>query len=944
MVKEKINGILNKIKNNKKKVIGVTIVVFAVFIFTFTVYNLNNPTKFNRLFANVLNNGKPVNDAFEDNTFYSCVVDAYNSANGTSKAYTDNLTDEELASLTSLMCEGWHYSDDAKITSAKGVEKLTGLEYLDLSSNQLTSIDISGNTSLTTLILYNNNLTNIDLSNNTSLTNLNLSSNQLTNIDVSVNTSLTDLDLSNNQLTSLDLSHNMLLEQLYLDDNQLTSIDVSNITSLTDLVLYSNQLTSIDLSNNTSLTNLDLNSNQLTSLDLSQNTNLTELGLASSQLVNIDLSRNTALTYLGLWSNQLASIDLSQNTALEELELQCDQLTSIDLTKNIALTDLELYDSQLTNLDLSKNTELESLSLSGNQLLTSLDLSKNTGLESLSLRDNQLTSIDLSNNSSLRYLGIDNTPLKEDILMQVGETYNVEEKIIPPEGQNFTYSIDDTSVATIEGNVITAKSDGNTTLRASFGNVSFNRKIFVGSIKLSTDRYPSIKIDNDKKFIYFEEFDRLMYENDETELSDDVKVNYGKLKINGNMLQVVSGSKVLDEYKIVYIDSSIRMDDGYLLVKASVNDLDPIKCINCTYELSNDGKEISIKYDDEEIDKKKIMYIFLPDNGMSSLDSTVLIFGDKMYDKNDIKEISNIKEIEKDKINFLNAKVELEKFEYNNILKLYFDDHEINLHIVFANFFSNNYDLTKDYIYLGTNDFKNDIQYAFGDEKKNVNELEKINAFNRTDKSFEIWFTDRYCDDDDECSVRQIKRLGIWDLIKVTSDKYDMSGDTINLGNEDIDLTKINVTNATLKKEDNKLLIMYGDEVVKEFKLEGGKKTTTTTKKDDEKTTATKDKTTTKKEVKTTTTKKKVSIIDKIFGNKETTTAKKEETTTKKNIFRKSTTTKVENSSGNVTSNNKNSFKKLVTGSNLLILFLSITGIALIIYIIIDKKKNKFNN
>ena len=922
MIKERLKNILTKIKNNKKKVIGVTAIVFAAFIFTFTVYNLNNPTKINRLFANVLNNGKPVNDAFEDNTFYSCVIDAYNSDHqDNKKAYTDNLTDEELASVTSLMCEGWRYSDSDKITSAKGVEKLTGL---------------------TTLDLYGNKLTNIDLSQNTLLTNLSLYSNQLASIDLSQNTSLTDLDLSANQLTSIDLSQNTALTELDLSENKLTNIDLSQNTSLTGLSLSETLLVSLDLTKNIALTGLELYYVELTNIDLSQNTNLTELGLAASQLVNIALSRNTTLTYLGLGSNQLASIDLSQNTALEELELQCDQLTSIDLTKNIALTDLELYDSQLTNLDLSKNTELESLSLSGNQLLTSLDLSKNTGLESLSLRDNQLTSIDLSNNSSLRYLEIDDTLLKEDILMQVGETYNVEEKIIPPEGQNFTYSIDDTSIATIEGNVITAKSDGNTTLRASFGNVSFNRKIFVGSIKLSTDRNPSIKIDNDKKFIYFEEFDRLMYENDETELSDDVKVNYGKLKINGNMLQVVSGSKVLDEYKIVYIDSSIRMDDGYLLVKASVNDLDPIKCINCTYELSNDGKEISIKYDDEEIDKKKIMYMFLPDNGMSSLDSTVLIFGDKMYDKNDIKEISNIKEIEKDKINFLNAKVELEKFEYNNILKLYFDDHKIDLHIVFANFFSNNYDLTKDYIYLGTNDFKNDIQYTFGEEKKNVNELEEIDAFNRTDKSFEIWLTDRYCDDDDECSVRQIKRLGIWNLIKVSSDKYDMNGDIINLGNEDIDLTKINVTNATLKKEDNKLLVMYGDEVVKEFKLEGGKKTTTTTKKDDEKTTTTKI-TTTKEEVKTTTTKKKESIIDKIFGNKETTT-KKEETTTKKNIFRKSTTTKVENSSGNVTSNNKNSFKKLVTGSNLLISLLSITGIALIMYIIVDKKKNKFNN
>ena len=77
-MKDKLKSILNKIKNNKKKVIGITASVFAAFIFTFATYNLNNPTYFNRLFANVLNNGVPANSNFEDNTFYSCVVDAYN--------------------------------------------------------------------------------------------------------------------------------------------------------------------------------------------------------------------------------------------------------------------------------------------------------------------------------------------------------------------------------------------------------------------------------------------------------------------------------------------------------------------------------------------------------------------------------------------------------------------------------------------------------------------------------------------------------------------------------------------------------------------------------------------------------------------------------------------------------------------------------------------------
>ena len=801
MIKEKLNGILNKIKNNKKKVIGVTAIVFAAFIFTFTVYNLNNPTKFNRLFANVLNNGKPANDAFEDNTFYSCVVDAYNGNHkDNKKAYNYDLTNEELSSITNLTCQGWNYSDDDKITSAKGVEKLIGLTTLDLSSNQLASIDLSQNTNLT---------------------------------------------------------------ELKLPNNQLVSIDLSNNTSLTTLDLRSNQLTSIDVSKNTSLTTLDLRSNQLASIDLSNNTSLTTLNLDSNQLASIDVSKNTSLTTLNLDSNQLASIDVSNNTSLEIL---C-------------------------------------------------------------LRFNQLTSLDLSRNTSLISLYIDDTPLCEDILMQVGKTYQIEEKIVPPEGQGFTYSIGDTSVATIEGNTIAALEEGSIYFRTSFGNISFDRKLVIGNVKISLERSENedyYAINDEENYIYFVNG---LYS--DSVIKKELKSNFGKIVRDGDTLKIVSGEKIYREYKIVCFDGG-KIDDGrgYRSVVAytdnSINY--NITAINCTYEILNDGREISIKYNGKEIDRKKVVYVYLPKECKIRKDNgDLLYFGNEIFDdsniNNFINNIDNISEIDKNKINVLNGTITFEHDDGNYFNIMHGEERAAFLHPNYVN--SNNYDLKNEYIYLGANDFNNDIQ-IYNDAH------EKDDDYISVDNNVVYIMDD--CEEGPDIVYS-------WNLIKVSSDKYDMSGDTINLGNEDIDLTKINVTNATLKKEDNKLLIMYGDEVVKEFKLEGGKKTTTTTKKNDEKPTATKDKTTTKKEVKAT--KKKVSIIDKIFGNKETTTVKKEETTTKKNIFRKSTTTKVENSSGNATSNNKNSFKKLVTGSNLLILFLSITGIALIIYIIIDKKKNK---
>ena len=87
-----------------------------------------------------------------------------------------------------------------------------------------------------------NNLSSIDLSKNTSLTSLYLDSNKLSSIDLSKNTNLTSLGLRSNKLSSIDLSKNTFLTYLYLENNELSNIDLSKNTKLTNLQLYNNPL------------------------------------------------------------------------------------------------------------------------------------------------------------------------------------------------------------------------------------------------------------------------------------------------------------------------------------------------------------------------------------------------------------------------------------------------------------------------------------------------------------------------------------------------------------------------------------------------------------------------------------------------------------------------------------------------------------------------------
>jgi hypothetical protein len=90
--------------------------------------------------------------------------------------------------------------------------------------------------------------------------------NSLTSLDVSGLTSLTFLNCTNNSLTSLDVSGLTALTFLFCNNNSLTSLDVSGLTALTSLFCQNNSLTSLDVSGLTALTSLNCNGNSLTSL------------------------------------------------------------------------------------------------------------------------------------------------------------------------------------------------------------------------------------------------------------------------------------------------------------------------------------------------------------------------------------------------------------------------------------------------------------------------------------------------------------------------------------------------------------------------------------------------------------------------------------------------------------------------------------------------------
>lgn len=146
-----------KYNSSKKLFLLATLTLILVVVLPLAInIAFYKPTKINAFIAASIYK-TPANISFTDDNFYQCVVDVYNEKNGTSVAYTETLTDEQLKSITSLS------RSNKNIASSNGLQKLTSLTQLSVSNNQLTSLDLSKHPSLT-FGIYNNRLTSLYLS------------------------------------------------------------------------------------------------------------------------------------------------------------------------------------------------------------------------------------------------------------------------------------------------------------------------------------------------------------------------------------------------------------------------------------------------------------------------------------------------------------------------------------------------------------------------------------------------------------------------------------------------------------------------------------------------------------------------------------------------------------------------------------------------------------
>jgi hypothetical protein len=139
----------------------------------------------------------------------------------------------------------------------------------------------------------------------TSLVQLIVSSNNLTTINVSGLTNLQWIECQGNQLTTLNLSANTKLYQVWCQNNLLTSLTLPVSPNLWGVWCYSNQLTTLNLNGNTSITDLFIQGNQISTFNFAPFVNLKQTNISSNKWVTVNVDSNGLLTLFWCTGNTL---------------------------------------------------------------------------------------------------------------------------------------------------------------------------------------------------------------------------------------------------------------------------------------------------------------------------------------------------------------------------------------------------------------------------------------------------------------------------------------------------------------------------------------------------------------------------------------------------------------------------------------------------------------
>ena len=202
-------------------------------------------------------------------------------------------------------------------------------------------------------------------------------------------TNLQSLDVTTTSVSDLSPVKNSSLKRLDCSSSKVTSVDLTRYPNLEAFVCKNTSINSLDVSKNENLNTLLADSTAISKLDVTNNPNLEQLSCSNTGLTELDVTHNPQLATLLIGDTKVNTLDISKNPNLKQLSCYMTNIAELDVTKNTKLTRLFCQDTYIKKLDLSNNLELEILSCGGilEQGIKGLDISKNTKIKELRCHD-----------------------------------------------------------------------------------------------------------------------------------------------------------------------------------------------------------------------------------------------------------------------------------------------------------------------------------------------------------------------------------------------------------------------------------------------------------------------------------------------------------------------------------------------------------------------------
>lgn len=320
--------------------------------------------------------------------------------------------------------------ENASISSLAGIENFTNIISLQCSNNQISNLNISSLKKLIDLNCNGNGLTTLTITGASSLENLYCQSNLLESLNASNLTNLIVMECSQNKLNSLVLVGLTNLQSLVCSGNDLTSLNLNDLTNLVTFECSNNNIAKFDFSKLVNIETLSCSYNQLSTLDVSTLVDLYNFDCTDNKLATINVAGLSRLSNFNCSNNAITTLSINSLFSLNNLNCRSNALKSLNVAGLAKLKVLDCSRNQITALELFGLTSLQTLFCIDNQIRV-LNTNNQPAFQSLEISNNLLIELSIKNgsNEAEGFLALSGNPTLRYICADEAETNYVSEEV-----------------------------------------------------------------------------------------------------------------------------------------------------------------------------------------------------------------------------------------------------------------------------------------------------------------------------------------------------------------------------------------------------------------------------------------------------------------------------------------------------------------------------------